>query len=95
MTRKEAVGPCLATVVCALSAHKAERHKAEHLPQTMDALMFKRRRPTEQALLLSHLDAVLHELRPLCGALLVGKRRGMHAPAMNAGWTTPRRRWDC
>jgi hypothetical protein len=61
----------------------------------MDALMFKRRRPTEQALLLSHLDAVLHELRPLCGALLVGKRRGMHAPAMNAGWTTPRRRWDC
>jgi hypothetical protein len=40
--------------------------------------MFGKRRPTERALLLSDYDAVLRELRPLCGALLLGKRRGTH-----------------
>jgi hypothetical protein len=42
-------------------------------------MMFKRRRRTEQELLLRAVDDVLKQLRALCGALLLGKRRGTHA----------------
>jgi hypothetical protein len=42
-------------------------------------MIFKRRRRTEQELLLRDVDDVLKQLRPLCGALLLGKRRGTHA----------------
>jgi hypothetical protein len=40
--------------------------------------MFKRRRRTERDQLLEDVEAVLKALRPLCGALLLGKRRGQH-----------------
>ena len=42
-------------------------------------MIFKRHRRTEQELLLRDVDDVLKHLRSLCGALLLGKRRGTHA----------------
>ena len=42
-------------------------------------MIFKRRQRTEQELLLRDVDDVLKHLRALCGALLLGKRRGTHA----------------
>jgi hypothetical protein len=42
-------------------------------------MIFKRRQRTEQELLLRDVDAVLKHLRALCGALVLGTRRGTHA----------------
>ena len=47
-------------------------------------MIFKRRRRTEQELLLRDVDDVLKQLLPLCGALLLGKRRVPSPPELRA-----------